>query len=461
MSRVLVVNPPNEPYTDRSLLIEPIDVLTIASHVKSLGNEVRVVDMDVKQRTPESISTELDQFNPDFTVVPFDYHIPLFRHEAISGVNRIARIADSTGSRVILGGRTPKHYGEMFLDGTHGVIISGEMEPALTELLDNEWSDKSLEGVTGVIYKSNGRLHRTTPRKERFDLNQLPIPDRSLVDMKDYIDVRTLLSSRGCVEKCGFCPVPEFWGHWKKRDPIKVVDEIEYLANEFGAQKILFLDDHATVDRKRMITISDEIVRRGIETMLGCLSTVSRYDPEMIQSMHQAGFRWIHYGAEMASQKVLDYMNKGITVDEMKEAIVGTRKAGMRVRTSWIFDAPQADEKALDDTLSLILETEPEEIRAHYLTLRAGTPFERQAESRGKSSLPIQYIHSGSPHSSFDTLSPEKVLEKVGNLTDELQNRGYMVVRDPSQFRVFNGDNNSDARVISFCPLRYGIGWRR
>lgn len=461
MSKVLVVNPPNKPYTERSLLIEPIDVLTVASHIRSLGNDVKVIDMDVKQREPESISEELQTFQPDFTVMPFDYHIPLFRHDAIPGVNRIAQLADASGSRVILGGRTPKHYGEMFLDGAHGVVISGEMEPALTELFDSNWSDSSLEKIAGISYKTNGVLHRTAPRKERFDLNQLSIPDRSLVDMNDYIDVRTLLSSRGCVEKCGFCPVPEFWGHWKKRDPVKVVDEIEYLVKEFGAKKILFLDDHAIVDRKRMINISDEIIRRGIETTLGCLGTVSRYDPEMMETMHGAGFRWIHYGAEMASQKVLDYMNKGITVDEMKEAIVGTRKAGMRVRTSWIFDAPQADEKALDDTVELILDTEPEEIRAHYLTLRAGTPFERQVEARGKYSLPIQYIHSGKPHSGFDTLSPEKVLERVEYLTDQLQSKGYLVVRDPSQFRTFDENKDQDSRVISFCPLRYGIGWRR
>ncbi len=459
--KILVVNPPNKPYSSRSLLIEPIDVLTVASYAQSLGHDVQVVDLDIEQREAETIKEELQSLQPDFTVIPYDYHIPLFTSDAIPGVNTIACLANEQGSKVVIGGRSPNHFPQQFLEGTDGTIIIGEMEPALKDLLDGV----PIQTIEGVIYKNKGKKEKTNPRRGRFDINKLPIPNRSLVNVNDYIDVRSLLSSRGCIEKCGFCPVPEFWGNWRQRSPEKVVDEIEYLIQEYRAQKVLFLDDHATVNRKRLQQIADDILERGLETTLGCLGTVSRYDPETVEKMQKAGFRWIHYGGEMVSQKVLDYMEKRITPEQIKEAILGTKRAGLRVRTSWIFDAPQADEDDLDRTIDFILETQPEEIRAHYLTLRAGTPFTREVERRrnGFNVIPPQYIHNGTPHSSFDTVNPEKIVEKVDYLTSELQRMGYLVVRDVKDWDRFNDPTlgTPDTKIISFCPLRYGIGWQR
>lgn len=459
--KVLFVNPPNQPYSSPDLLIEPIDILAVASYTQSLEHEVKVVDMDIKQREAATIEDELKSFNPDFTVIPYDYHIPLFTSDAIPGVNTIARLANEHGSRVVIGGRSPNHFPEQFLDSVEGVIIVGEMEPALKELLEGS----AISSIDGIIYKTNGVIQRTNRREGRFDLNKLPIPNRSLVDVNDYIDVRSLLSSRGCVENCGFCPVPEFWGNWKYRNPDKVVDEIEYLVEEYGAQKVLFLDDHATVNRRRLQQISEGILERGIETTLGCLGTVSRYDPETVKKMQKAGFRWIHYGGEMVSQRVLDYMRKRITPEQIKEAVIGTKQAGLRVRTSWIFDSPKANEEDLDRTIDFILETQPEEIRAHYLTLRAGTPFTREVERRmnGFKVIPPQYIHNGTPHSSFDTVNPEIIVEKVSYLVSELQRMGYLVVRDTQDWKRFNDPaiGTPDTKIISFCPLRYGIGWQR
>ncbi len=456
--RVLVINPPNEPYSSRDLLIEPIDVLTVASYIKSLGNEVKLVDMDIKQRSPETIQTELKEFKPDYTVIPFDYHIPLFRSEAIPGITKIVKLAETHNSKVIIGGRTPNHYPEQFMNGEETVVVLGEMEPAISELMkSNDWSQSFLNNIDGLIYRRDGELKRTSQRKERFDINQLPMPDRYLVDLNDYIDVRTILSSRGCVEKCGFCPVHEFWGYWKRRDASKVVDEIECLVKDHNAKKVLFLDDHATVNKKRMQEISTGILERNIETTLGCLGTVSCYDKETVKLMQQAGFRWIHYGMEMISQEVLDFMNKKITPQQMKEAIEGTKAQGLRVRTSWIFDAPKTTEQALDRTIEFILETQPQEIRAHYLALRAGTPFARQVEAQG---IPQQYIHASKPHSSFETLPAEIIVEKVEKMVEELQKIGYCVVKNVDDWAKYE-NCSPDIKVISFCPLRYGLGWQR
>jgi hypothetical protein len=257
--------------------------------------------------------------------------------------------------------------------------------------------------------------------------------------------------------------VHQFWGHWKAREAALVVDEIDYLVKTCFARKILFLDDHATVNARRMREISRKILQRGIETTLGCLGTVTRADRETLEMMRSAGFRWIHFGAEFASDEALAFMQKKITVAQIREGIKNAREAGLRVRTSWILDSPLATEDAFDRTIELILETQPQEVRAHFLSIRACAPFAQAQEASADLLASQQYIHAGEPHSSFRTLPRDVILEKTAQLTAELQKIGYIVVRNPADWAAFDlpENNHGGVRFISFCPGRYGIGWER
>jgi hypothetical protein len=137
--------------------------------------------------------------------------------------------------------------------------------------------------------------------------------------------------------------------------------------------------------------------------------------------------------------------------------------AGLRVRTSWIFDSPLATEESLDRTIDMILELRPHEVRAHYLSLRACAPFADEAAARSNPLTAQQYIHADEPHSSFDSLAPELIMERVRYLSDELKSSGYLVVRNPADWEAFDNGmvGHRDLRFISFCPGRYGIGWER
>ncbi|MFC1723768.1 B12-binding domain-containing radical SAM protein [Nanoarchaeota archaeon] len=445
--RVLVVNPPNNPFSEKHLLIEPIDVLAVATFVQSLGHEVQVVDMDVKQMKPEDIKEVVDSFEPDVTVVPFDYHIPLHTTAAIDGVNKISEIARKGGSKVVVGGKTPKHFPEEFL-GNCDVIINGEMEPVLKDLLFfSDWSSMQLNSVGGISFKSD-RLYVTATRAT-MDIDSLPIPDRSLLDISDYIDVRTMWTSRSCFGACKFCPTPGFWGRWRGRSAKLVVDEIEQLISE-GAKKVLFLDDNATVDKERLQAICKGVVNRGLKVNLGCLGTIATQDEETLKWMKKAGFSWMHYGAESGCSKMLKKMGKNITAEQTKETLLATKKAGLRVRTSWIFDLPGTDEEVLRKTTQLILETEPDEIRAHFLALRAGTDY---YEEKGEG-LTSQYIHSGKGAEGLTA-------RHVGKLTDELLKRGYLVVKNTDDWKDVERlrEKAPGLRFIAFCPARYGLNW--
>ncbi len=458
--RVLIINPPNKPYSERSILIEPVDALGIASFVTSLGCDVEFVDMDVKQQKPKSIETKIKICQPELIIIPFDYHIPLHTSKSILGINKIIKIAKRNGSKVVVGGKTPKHYPDLFLKSGANVIINGEMEFPLQRLIKSNWSIKNLAQIQGISYLEEKNVKTNVPQTKKIDLDSLPIPNRSLIDIYSYIDVRTILSSRGCIGKCSFCATPNFWGRWRARNPKKVVDEIEFLVKKYGSKKILFLDDNATVDKKRMLAISQEIIRRKIKVALGCAGTISNYNKKTIKLMHKAGFRWIHYGIESGSPKVLDMCAKGITLKQIKKAIKETKEIGLRVRTSWIFDLPGTDEKGLQETINLILETKPDEVRVQYLALRVGT--ELYNKFRAKKELPSQYIHNNKPLLKLATCTPKIIVAKVEELTKALQEKGYLVIRDEKEWRNIDRLCKKDPRLrfISFCPSKYGLNWK-
>ena len=459
MKKVLVINPPNMPFTRQSLLIEPIDVLSVATFIQSLGNKVKVIDMDVKQMKPKGICDYMFGFAPDIVVIIFDYHIPLHTTESIPGINEISEIAQDNGIKVILGGKTSNCYPKLFLQNGVDIVIHGEMEPALSELfLPEEWSQEALSKIQGISYKISKKIYSTEKRIEKIDLDSLPIPDRGLIDLADYIEVRTILSSRGCFGRCKFCATPSFWGNFRARSAKNVADEIEDLVKRYSAKKILFLDDNATASKTRMRDISIEIIKRKIKCSFGCLGTISTFDIDTMRIMKKAGFEWIHYGAESGSRKALRCQNKGISPRDINRVIKETKKIGLRVRASFILDLPEIDEKGMKDTIKLILDSEPDEIRAHFLAIRVGTEYHRTLV---QDIIPSQYIHNNESTNHLCMMPKELMQNYVDCLSQKLVKKGYLLIDSITEWDDVKKlkRKNPGLKFISFCPARYGLGW--
>jgi hypothetical protein len=282
-----------------------------------------------------------------------------------------------------------------------------------------------------------------------------------MLDIYRYIDVHSMLTSRGCVEQCTFCPVHTFWGRWRSRSPELVVKEIKYLVRSCKIEKILFLDDHATVNRRRMREISSLLAEAGVRVPLGCLGTASSAERETLQFMKNAGFNWIHYGVEFADDQVLRRLNKRSSVEVMRRAIQMTRDLGIRVRASVILDAPGATDEGLRATHDLLVDLEPEEVRAHFLALRACAPLDDEFRRDAKAPSE-QYIHAEKSHSTHYNVDTELVSKWSDTISSSLQKRGYLKVVNPRDWDAVAGatETHTSPKFISFCPGRYGIGWR-
>ncbi len=454
---ILLINPPNIPFSESELLIEPIDILGIGTYLQEQKHKVNFLDMDCRKLNCDDLTKYINNiFMPDIAVISYDYHIPLHTDKALKNISKICTLLKENNIKIIMIGKTVTYNPNIIKEINFDIGIIGEVENTIIQVLEE---NSNLENVKGIVFQKGNEIIINSSNQEKCNLEELPIPDRDLVDLKDYIEVRSILTSRGCINKCDFCPTYNYWGAWRGKSAKRVVEEIEYLIKNYNSKKIIFLDDNATADNNRMKQISNIILEKKIDVRLGCLASINTYDKETFELMHKAGFRWIHFGIETGSQKVLEANNKSFDIEYAKSIIKEVKRIGFRVRTSFIFDLPTTKHEDMQKTIKFILDTEPDEIRGHFLSLRLGTTIYNNLSKKNK--LPIQYIHSNKPLLENSEYTNSELLQDIDILVNELEKRDYKIVRNVKEWEDLEKLRNKDGKIkfLSFCPSRYGIDW--
>ena len=460
---ILLINPPNIPFSEQKLLIEPIDVITLGTYLQEYNHHVKFLDMDCKKLNCDGLTKYIEnEFMPDIVVVSYDYHIPLHTQKALENISEICNKLKEYNIKTIMIGKTVTYNPKIIDIINFDVGIIGETENTIKNILNVNISNiEELSKISGIVLKNNNELVINEPNKEKYDLDRLPIPNRELADLKDYIDIRSILTSRGCINKCDFCPTYNYWGSWRGKSAENVVKEIEYLIHNYNTEKIIFLDDNATANRKRMQEISNIIIEKKIKIKLGCLASINTYDKNTFELMYKAGFRWLHFGIESGSQKVLENNNKNFDVNYAKQVIKEVKQIGFRVRTSFIFDLPTTTKEDMEKTIEFILETEPDEIRGHFLALRLGTTIYDKLSKEKE--IPTQYIHSDKPLLENEKYTNSEMLQDIEILINRLKDKDYKIVRDVKEWEDLEKLRNREGKIkfLSFCPSRYGIDWEK
>lgn len=453
---ILLINPPNVPFSEAKLLIEPIDVISLATYLKELDYNVRFLDMDCKKLNCDNLTQYVQkEFVPDIAIISYDYHIPLHTQEALENIGNICKSLKENCVKTIMIGKTVTYNPQIIDKINFDIGIIGEVENTIKNLLDN----KDIENISGIVFKKDNKIIINKPSDEKYDINELPIVNRDFADIENYIDIRSILTSRGCINRCDFCPTYNYWGKWRGKSAEKVVEEIEYLINKYNTKKIIFLDDNATASKVRMQEISNIILRKKINIKLGCLGSINTYDKQTFELMYKAGFRWLHFGIETGSQRVLEANNKSFDIEYAKKVIKEVKQIGFRVRTSFIFDLPTTKREDMQKTIDFILDTEADEIRGHFLSLRLGTKIYNNISKNEE--IPTQYIHSSKPLIENKEYSNSELLYDVDFLVNKLKEKDYKIVRDVKEWEDLEALRNKEGKIkfLSFCPSRYGIDW--
>ena len=193
------------------------------------------------------------------------------------------------------------------------------------------------------------------------DLDSLPFPEwhnRNL-DQYNYYPLlknKPLISvqgSRGCSYDCTYCPymvtqTPD----WRKRSPKNIVDEIEFLINEFGIKSIVFRDPLFTHDMKRIKNLCTEITERKLNFEWTCETRVDRLDEPLLDMMYDAGLRGVEFGVEAFDLKLLSSMHRTPPTHELQEKIVNyCENIGVKMMAFYVLGIPG---QTKDDILQTI-----------------------------------------------------------------------------------------------------------
>ncbi|OYT33593.1 B12-binding domain-containing radical SAM protein [Archaeoglobales archaeon ex4484_92] len=266
-------------------------------------------------------------------------------------------------------------------------VCVGEGEETIVEVAERIESGKNLEGVKGTIYKEYGRVIENKRRKFIEDLDSLPFPAFDLMPLSKYrvfgykLEQFPVITSRGCPFSCRYCSSSLFMGKkFRARSAENVVDEIEWLIDDFGARHIAFGDDTFTLNKKRVVEICNEIKSRRIEIEWSCSSRIDTINGDLLKRMKEAGCSAIYYGVESASQNILEYYNKGINLERVKQVIKLTKDIGISTICSFIIGAPMEKRTDILKTLRFAIDLDPDYAQFSVLTPYPGTSIYEEAK---------------------------------------------------------------------------------
>jgi anaerobic magnesium-protoporphyrin IX monomethyl ester cyclase len=247
------------------------------------------------------------------------------------------------------------------------IIVRGEGEQTMLELakLVSNRNLKTLGEVAGITFRKNGQIFHTPDRPFIQNIDDLPHPAHKHFEVSMYRILGKMylpiITSRGCPYQCAFCLASRMCGRgFRARSPSKVVDELEWLRDTFGANAFAFYDDTFTFDVKRALAICDEMQNRKVGLPWDCRTRVDRVTKEVLAKLRNTHCQLIHFGVESGSQKMLDAMKKGTTIEQNERAIKWAKEVGISVAISLVAGYPGETPEMLKQTIDFIRRTEPD-----------------------------------------------------------------------------------------------------
>lgn len=380
--KILLINPPreNEIMGNNPPIIEeergvnpPLGLLYVAAYAeKHTNHTIAVMDCQVERIDYNSLPKKITDFKPDVVGITA---MTMTMIDVLKTAIIVKKANENT--TVVLGGPHVNLFPEETINlDKIDFLILGEGEKIFSDFLDSIENRLLLKNIPGIVFKDNNKTINNGSRSYIRDLDSIPFPARHLVPYKRYNSllssgkvVTTIFTSRGCPYKCSFCDRPHLGKLFRYRSAMNVVDEIEECVN-MGINDFLFYDDTFSVNKNRVIDICNEIVKRKLDIGWDIRTRVDTVDEEIIKHLNMAGCRGIHYGIEAGSKKIINMLNKGISIEQSKKVFDLTRKYKIPILAYFMIGNPSETLEDIYKTFKVIKYLNPD-----YLHMTILTPF--------------------------------------------------------------------------------------
>jgi anaerobic magnesium-protoporphyrin IX monomethyl ester cyclase len=329
----------------------PLGLLYLTAFLKTRGYSVEIFDSTFAERArlDERLARESGTIGIYTTLM------------TRRSVLEIVSAAKRHGWRVILGGPESANYAGEYLEAGADVIVIGEGELTLSELLPElaRSGAHRLHHLAGIAFlDEDGELVRTRERAKIKDLDTLPLPDREAIDHQLYLDAWkthhgassiNLITARGCPYRCNWCSHAVYGYTHRRRSPASVADEMQAIVARYDPDQVWYADDVFTISHPWLAEYAAELERRGIHKPFETITRADRLQTEQsVELLRKLGCYRIWIGSESGSQRILDGMERGVTVEQVQRSTKLAQAHGIKVGMflMWGYDGEEFEDIA-------------------------------------------------------------------------------------------------------------------
>jgi len=363
----------------------PLGLMYLSSHLKANGFGVDIFDSTF--RTMKEFKSYVAEMQPAIVGLSCNLSTKARVLEQI-------RICKENGAWVILGGPEPVSYADAYLEAGADVVVVGEGELTLAELIPHlaSMGSQNLDKIAGIIYLDvEGKPTKTATRSPIADLSAQPWPDREAVDLDRYHDTwktrhgyssTSLITARGCPYVCNWCSHTVFGFTHRRREPEDVVEEVAWLIERYNPDQLWYADDVLTINPRWFLRYVELLKERGIRKPFECISRADRLTEEIVNALSEIGCRRLWIGAESGSQRILEAMERRTEVEDIQIKTKLLQARGIEVGMFIMLGYEGEEESDIRATIDHLKRANPD----HFLTTVAypikGTKYYESVEDR-------------------------------------------------------------------------------
>jgi anaerobic magnesium-protoporphyrin IX monomethyl ester cyclase len=375
----------------------PLATIYAASLMRENGYKVSLFDTMLREN-PVEVESELDRVKPSFFVMyddGFNYLTKMCLTNMRQAAFDMFKMAKARGCTVIASSSDATDHFEEYLNEGADFVIIGEAEHTLLELTEYiSGGNNNFSEIMGLVYRDNNRIVRTPARPVLKNLDSLPPPAWDLVDINQYREswLRSvgyfslnMVTTRGCPFKCNWCAKPIYGNRYNSHSPAYVVKQIKLLNEKYSMDHIWFCDDIFGLKPGWVAEFAQLIQAEGLKIRFKIQSRADLLDEEdAVSALAAAGCENAWIGAESGSQKILDAMDKGITVNQIRTATGLMKKHDIKPSFFIQFGYPGENKQDIELTIDMINELLPHEIGISISYPLPGTVFYERVKAELK-----------------------------------------------------------------------------
>jgi anaerobic magnesium-protoporphyrin IX monomethyl ester cyclase len=437
----------------------PLATILAAAVLRNAGYSVSLFDTNLLTST-ESFRPALKNLNPKFFILyddGFNYLSKMCLTVMREAAFRMIGEAKKNGCYVLVSSSDATDHVSQYIAAGANVIMLGEADQTVLDTLNVLSNGFGLDTIAGISYTSDGKLLTTRPRSVMKDLDALPLPAWDLVDIENYRRIwvkhhgyfsLNLATTRGCPFKCNWCAKPIYGNRYNSRSPEHVISEIRFLIDQYKPDHFWFCDDIFGLKPGWIENFEAIVSRRKLRFKYKIQSRADLLlEAGTIQALAASGAETVWIGAESGSQRVLDAMDKGTTVEQISSAAALLKHYEIRVAFFLQFGYVGETSEDIEKTIEMLLRLMPDEIGISVSYPLPGTKFYENVKDQLKEKQ--NWTDSDDLAMMFQSTFDSEYYKNLHRYVHNLYRRQIGIQRMKRIFSSPRGFSKSDLKTVA------------